>query len=193
MSKVICITGGIGSGKSAALNILKEAGADIIDADEIGHKALYEPDVKAALISSFGGDILNAGGEIDRKKLSFVFSDEAKLAYLNSVLHPVIIKKIRESTEDLSKKSRLIALEIPLLYECNLEYLGDIVCVVYSDINTRIKRLEERGLSRSDIINRINSQMPLEEKAAKADVLILNNGTKDDLKTEIFEKILNYL
>jgi len=188
---IIGITGGIGCGKSVVLEILKEAGASIIDSDKLGHEALCESNVKKKLISSFGFDILDDNRNVDRKKLSFVFADKKRLEKLNSILHPIIIKKIQEKIEILQKKSGIIALEIPLLYECNLGYLSDVVCVVYADLETRKKRLEKRGLSNFEILERIKSQMPLEEKVVKADIVIMNNGTKNQLKTEIFEKILN--
>ena len=188
---IIGITGGIGCGKSLVLEILKEAGAGVVDSDKLGHEALCEPNVKKKLISSFGLDILGDNEAVDRKKLSSVFADKKRLEKLNNILHPVIIKKIQEKIEILQRKFDIIALEIPLLYECNLEYLSDVVCVVYADLEIRKKRLSERGLDNFEILERIKSQMPLEEKIAKADIVIMNNGTKKQLKTEIFEKILN--
>ena len=191
---VIGITGGIASGKSTVSNILKGMGIPVIDADKIGHEVLRLPDTINLLTDVFGLSVFDRDGNIDRAKLaSEVFPDKDKLSQLNSIIHPRIINVLKDEIRKCLKKSEVIAVEIPLLYECNLEYLCDIICVVYSDIEARVQRLRIKGMSESDIAARIKSQMSLEEKIKLADIVIYNLYGMEELKKEIFQKFSNYI
>lgn len=191
---VIGITGGIASGKSTVSNILKGMGVPVIDADKIGHEVLRLPDTINLLTDVFGLSVFDRDGNIDRAKLaSEVFPDKDKLSQLNSIIHPRIIDLLKDEIRKCLKLSEVIVVEIPLLYECNLEYLCDIICVVYSDMEARVQRLRNKGMSESDIAARIKSQMSLEEKIKLADIVIYNLYGMEELKKEIFQKFSNYI
>lgn len=169
---VIGITGGVGSGKSTVCRYLENLGIPVIDADRTGHEVLELPECIMLLREAFGDDIAE-DGRISRPMLAErAFASKEAADRLNNITHPIIIKKIQEKIEHLSKKNDIIALELPLLYECGLEYLVDKVWVVYADKATRISRLKERGMPEEDAERRIAVQMSLEEKAEKADFVI---------------------
>jgi len=181
---VLGITGCIGTGKSAVANILSEMNVPIINADKIGHDVLENKEVVEILEKQFG-DIIE-DGKVSRKKLSgIVFLDENKLRILNSILHPIINDIIISEIQRLKKVNKVIGVEIPLLYECNLESIVDKVLVVYSELDIRLDRLEKRGISKEDAMRRIAFQIPIEEKIKRADYLINNNGTLNDLKIKV--------
>lgn len=181
---VLGITGCIGTGKSAVANILSEMNIPIINADKIGHDVLENKEVMKILEKQFG-DILE-DGKVSRKKLSsVVFLDESKLCILNSILHPIINDIIISEIQRLKRVNKVIGVEIPLLYECNLEGIVDKVLVVYSELDIRLDRLEKRGISKEDAMKRIAFQIPIEEKIKRADYLINNNGTLNDLKIKV--------
>lgn len=190
MVKVIGLTGGIASGKSAVSAVLKELGAEVIDADIISRQVV-EPGLPAwqQIVDEFQESILNKDGTINRKKLGeIVFADPAKLDKLNKITHPYIIAEI----ENLIAKHRssgekgVVVLEAPLLLELGLERLVDEVWVVAVHPTIQLKRLMERDkLSTRAAVNRIEAQMPLEEKVKKADRVIDNSGTLQETEEQV--------
>ncbi|MGI6453660.1 MAG: dephospho-CoA kinase [Syntrophomonadaceae bacterium] len=180
MVKVIGLTGGIASGKSTVAGQLKKLGAAIIDADEIAHQVI-EPQQPAwkEIVEAFGTGILSHDNTIDRKKLGqIVFDDPARLKQLNSITHPHIREKILQAIQQLKNAgARVIVLDIPLLYETGWDKMTDEVWVVWLDRETQIERLMQRdGLDRLTALKRIASQMSLDKKASRADVVIDNSG-----------------
>ena len=140
---VIGIIGGIGSGKTKVLELLNNNyDAVIIEADKIGH-ILQEPNQKIykRIIAAFGEDILESTKKIDRKKLgAIVFADRSKLDILNNIMHPAIHEYIEQIIAKSEKK--LIFIEGAILAETSLVELVDAMWYVYSDINTRLERLQ---------------------------------------------------
>lgn len=195
--KTIGLTGGIASGKSVVARALQEMGAVLISADKIGHQVI-EPG-KAAyhnLIEAFGIGILNPDRRINRKKLGdIVFKDPQKLQLLNQLTHPPIMQEIKLKLAQIQQEqpAAIVVMEIPLLYETRMEKLFDQVWVVWVDRDTQIERLMARdAIDRSDAIRRIDSQMPLNEKARRADLLIDNRGSIEETvatTTRIFNNI----
>ncbi|MDD2509879.1 MAG: dephospho-CoA kinase [Syntrophomonas sp.] len=195
--KTIGLTGGIASGKSVVARALQEMGAVLISADKIGHQVI-EPG-KAAyhnLIEAFGKGILNPDRRINRKKLGdIVFKDPQKLQLLNQLTHPPIMQEIKLKLAQIQQEqpAAIVVMEIPLLYETRMEKLFDQVWVVWVDRDTQIERLMARdAIDRSDAIRRIDSQMPLNEKARRADLLIDNRGSIEETvatTTRIFNNI----
>lgn len=182
-SRLIGITGGIGSGKSLVSSYLISKGYTVVDFDKIsrkvylkGKKAYYD------IIEVFGRELLDGSGEIDRKKLgNLVFGDKEKLSVLNDITHGAIISEAKMIVEGLDDDA--IFLDIPLLFEA-ISYLKkyeielDEVWLVYSDREAQISRIVKRdGISEADAIKRIDSQMKVEEKLKLADRVIFN--TKD--------------
>ncbi|NLG33322.1 MAG: dephospho-CoA kinase [Syntrophomonadaceae bacterium] len=186
--QIIGLTGGIASGKSTVSKVLGELGAIVIDVDKLAHKAM-EPHNPAwtDIVNYFGREILAADMTIDREKLGqVVFNDPDKLKKLNAITHPRIHELVKQQIHclRLSQPDALVFVEVPLLYESNQEKNYDEVWVVWVDRETQIKRLMQRnGLDRGLAIKRIESQMPLDEKAKRADVVIDNSkGVEETIK-----------
>ena len=178
---ILGLTGGIASGKSTVSKKLKELGSYIIDADKISREVSDSTEILKKLEENFGLQIIDSG-HLDRKKLrELVFEKKEKRELLNSIMHPVIEKKIIKEIEE-NKKEKLIILDVPLLYETKLEYLCDKVLVVSVDEKIQIERLKKRDMIEKKMAKKIiNTQMPLTEKLKKADIYIENNGTLDEL------------
>ena len=185
---LVGLTGGIGSGKSTLAALLAERGAVIIDADALGHAALApgEPAWKAA-VEHFGDEILAAGTmTIDRKRLArIVFEDPAKLATLNAITHPVIVRAIAERIEATRGTDAIVVLDAALVVELGLAGSLDLVVVVMSERETRTTRLiRERGMTRAAVDSRIRAQASPEDLIEQADIVVTNDGTLEDLTVE---------
>jgi dephospho-CoA kinase len=193
MALIIGLTGGIASGKSTVARMLLELGIPVIDADQIAREVVeIGEDAYLQIVEKFGEEILQADKTIDRAKLgAIVFNDEEKRKLLNSIVHPAVRQKMLEQKEQYVKKGeKNIVLDIPLLFESNLTYLVDKILVVYVDDHIQLERLMERNcFSKEEAEARIKAQLPLKEKAAKADAVIDNNGTIEQTK----EQLLNIL
>ena len=189
MTRVIGLTGGIGSGKSTVSRFLAELGAVIIDADKIGHE-VYRPDTDTwrKLVKTFGRGILAADNTIDRKKLgAIVFSNEEELKRLNAIVHPQITEIIKKQIDDYRRKeAKVIVLDAPVLLEAHAKNLVDEVWVVVADEENVIKRAVARtGLREEQIRDRIRAQMSKTERIKNAQVIIYNDGTPEDLRGKI--------
>ena len=185
----IGLTGGIGTGKSLVTTFLQEQGANVINADLLGHEA-YLPGTVGfeQVVSEFGEDIVGADGHVDRQKLGpIVFSDPSNMDRLNAIMHPLIKDMIQTQLDDVEGKGQLIAIvEAAVLIEAGWESLFDEVWVVTADEEEIISRLASRnGLSREDSQKRINSQMTSIERSAHGDVIINNTGSVEDLKENV--------
>ena len=186
---VIGLTGGIASGKSAVAQILSELGAVVIDADKVGHEAfLPNMDIWEQLVNIFGVAILKADKEIDRGKLAeIVFEDPDALKKLNDIMHPLMYKIVKGELEDLrSRDVQVVVLEATLLIEANWTDLVDEVWVVVASEETVMGRiLANRNISKQQARARIESQMPIFEKAKYGDVVIENDSDLDGLRREV--------
>ena len=191
MTRVIGLTGGIGSGKSIVSKFLAELGAVIIDADKIGHE-VYRPDTDTwrQLVKTFGSGILAPDNTIDRKKLGvIVFGNRQELQRLNAIIHPQITAEIKKQIAEYRRRSvKVIILDAPVLLEANAENLVDEVWVVVADEGNVIKRAVARtGLTEQQIRHRIRLQLQNAERTKNARVVINNNGTPEDLRGKIQE------
>lgn len=184
MALIIGLTGSIASGKSTISLMFDDIHINVIDADKIAREVVY-PNNKAYddIVDYFGEEILREDQTIDRKALGqIVFHDQKKLDVLNGFVHPRIRERMIEKRDLLIEKGeQVIVLDIPLLFENNLDVLVDRTIVVYVKEETQIERLKNREqFTREEAINRIQLQMPLEEKKLRADAVIDNNGSKYD-------------
>jgi len=139
-------------------------------------------------VETFGKDILLENGEINRPKLGdLVFRDEQKRLQLNAIVHPAVRKQmLLEKEQAIRNGKQTIFLDIPLLFESGLTWMVDKTIVVYVDENIQLQRLMKRnGLDKEAAEIRISAQMPLEEKASKADAVINNNGTITETKKQL--------
>jgi len=185
---VVGLTGGIGSGKTTFASLLSERGAQIIDADALGRDAL-RPAQPAwhSVVSQFGDDILQANSlEIDRRRLAaIVFSEPHKLAALNAIVHPVIIKAIADRLEHLAYTDEIVVLDAALIAELGLEANLDAMIAVTAARGIRKERLQRsRDMDPLDIEARMNAQMNPGEVAARADIVVRNDGRLEALVDE---------
>lgn len=184
MTVVIGLTGSIATGKSTISLMFDDYDIPVIDADKISRKVV-EPGEKAyqQIIDAFGPGILRIDETIDRKALgAIVFNDEEKRKKLNGIVHPAVREKMLEERDDYVRQNeKAVVLDIPLLFESELTHFVDKILVVYVDEDVQLKRLMERDEStEAEAQSRIGSQMPVSQKAKKADEVISNNGTKQD-------------
>ncbi|XP_031282685.1 dephospho-CoA kinase-like [Pistacia vera] len=191
--RLLGLTGGIASGKSTVSNLFKANDIPVVDADLVARDVLKKGTGGwKKVVASFGEEILLANGEVDRPKLGqIVFSDPGKRQLLNRILAPYISSGIFfEILKLWIKGFKVIVLDIPLLFEAKMDKWTKPIIVVWVDPETQLRRLVGRdGTSEEDARNRINAQMPLDIKRSKADIVIDNNGSLDDL-SEQFRKVL---
>lgn len=187
----IGITGGIGSGKSAVATIIREAGFSVLSADDIGRELTNtHTGIKDRINTEFGQMYL-ADGTIDRLKMaSLVFGTTpehaAALTRLNAIVHPVVWQTVAERVHALFQAgTRFVFNETALLFEAGAEAVYDVVVVVDAPEEVRIQRLSEgRNVSPDEARQRIAAQISAEQKKARADYVISNHGSREDLQTE---------
>jgi dephospho-CoA kinase len=193
---ILGITGGLATGKSAVTRLLRERGVTVFSADEAARATLTAPVVRA-IAAAFGPEMLRPDGSLDRAQLGArVFADPAARGRLNRITHPPILRllcsQIEAARDDLPPGS-LIAVETPLLYETELSGWFDSVLVVSAPESVQIARLQARnGLVEAEARRRIAAQWPLREKEARADYVIVNDGTLADLEQAV-DALLNRL
>jgi len=185
---LVGLTGGIGSGKSTVARLLEKRGAVVFDADLLAREAV-EPGTPghAAVIERFGADVLAPGGELDREALaSIVFADPSARRDLEEIVHPEVRRLFAEGSEAYRDTDRVVVFSAPLLVETGMHTAFEILVVVSATVATQIERLmRQRGMSEASIRARIEAQAPLEDKAAVADFLVDNEGTLDELESQV--------
>ncbi|GAB2289716.1 hypothetical protein Dimus_024024 [Dionaea muscipula] len=191
--RIVGLTGGIASGKSTVSNLFKANGIPVVDADLVAREVLKKGTGGWKKVAgAFGEDILLPNGEVDRPKLGLiVFSDPTKRQLLNRLLAPYISSAIFLEVMKLWLKGyKVIVLDIPLLFEAKMDRWTKPIIVVWVDRETQLRRLKARDKAEEDESNnKINAQMPLDLKRDKADIVINNSGTLDDLNQQ-FHKVL---
>jgi dephospho-CoA kinase len=185
----IGLTGGIGTGKSLVSNLLNDLGATVVNADLLGHEAYLPGTIGFDLVvDAFGNKIVGDNGTVDRKKLGpIVFSSPENMAKLNSIMHPLIHDMIQaQLTEYSSNGTDVVVVEAAILMEANWQTLFDEIWVVTSEKETVIERLKERNsLTRENAIDRIDSQMSQDERIEHSNVVVVNDGTTDELADNV--------
>lgn len=188
---LIGIIGGIGSGKSTVAAEFKKLGCAVIDADAIAHELLKEDEVRNEVMQLFGPGVLNAHGELDRKRLAaIVFADAPRLAALNKVVHPRVLQRTEQLIAQYNADShtKAIVLDVPLLVEVGWADRCDRVIFVACDRKRRVERARANGLlSDREIEIRENSQISLDSKARLADNIVDNNSDFSTLVRQIKE------
>jgi dephospho-CoA kinase len=182
----IGLTGGIGSGKSTVAALLAQRGAVVVDADRIAREVV-EPGTPGldAVVTEFGPAVLTAEGALDRPALAgVVFGDPAARARLDDGVQPLVRARAAELVE-AAPPDAVVVQDVPLLVETGQAGSYDLVLVVETDLETRVARLEERGLAAEDARARIASQATDEQRRAVADVVLRNDGDRADLEAQV--------
>ena len=191
MTKIIGLTGIIGSGKSTVARILAELGAVVIDADTLGHEA-FQPGTEAwrEVVSAFGRQVISPSGEIDRTSLGeIVFNDPESLERLDRIMHPHIYEMIKALIDEYRRqKVAVVVLEVPLLIEAKWTSLVDEVWVTTALQSKVLERIRnQRGLTHKETMARIHSQLPVKEILKHANVVINNERGLEELKSRVNE------
>ena len=190
------LTGGIASGKSTVARMLAELGATVIDADQLAREVVAKgtPGL-ARVVEAFGPETLTADGEMDRPAVGrLVFGDEEKRKVLEGIVHPLVFERYAE-LEAGAPADAIVVHDIPLLAESGRADTFDAVVGVETPADVQVERmLRDRGWTRSDAESRIAAQATLEQRRAIATYLIVNTGTREDLRqrvTEVFEQLVS--
>jgi dephospho-CoA kinase len=184
------LTGGIASGKSTVAAIFQGLGAAVIDADEIAHELIRAGSaVFAEIVSNFGSEILDASGQVNRKRLGeVVFADAAERAALNAIIHPAIMIRRQEliAGYEASDPGAVVISDAALIYEAHIEGYFLKIVVAWCRPEQQLGRLMSKtGLSREQAERRITAQMPAEEKRLRADYVIDCSGNIEETKRQV--------
>ena len=192
MKRSFAVTGGIACGKSTVAKTLAELGCEVLDTDEVAHALQAGGEATDVLARRFGPEIIRPDGAVDRRRLgALVFADPVALADLNAILHPRIFAETRRWLESRAEGSTSAVL-VPLLYESGLDraIAWDAVVAVVCGEAEQVRRICGRGFTEAEARARIAAQMPCEEKVARADFTIRNDGSLEDLRDKV-ERVLN--
>ena len=186
---VIGLTGGIGTGKSEVASLLRSLGAEVIDADQVGHEA-YTPNSESwrAVVNAFGEEILRPDGQIDRGRLgAIVFSDPEQLDKLNGIMHPRMARMVGDKIEVFRDKGKpAVVVEAAVLFEAGWDSLVDEVWTTDSPVELVIERLQARnGMGEEEVMRRINSQMDRSERIERSDLVVDNSGDVTSLEETV--------
>ena len=191
---IIGIVGGVGAGKSTVAGILAGLGCVVADSDAMAREALRDPDLRAKILSWWGPAVLDESGEIDRGVIAgIVFSSAPQRRRLESLVHPWIETRRRALFEQAPPDARALVIDAPLLFEAGLDRECDAVVFVDTDRDRRVARLTgSRGWNEAELTKREKSQLSLDDKRARADYFVINNGDLDELSEQV-RRILNEL
>ena len=185
--RVIGLTGGMACGKSEVGRLLAREGAAVLDTDAVAH-ALQKPGrpVFRAIVRRFGRGILNRRGGLDRRRLAQrVFADPRERRALEAIVHPAVIAFMHRWLRAEARRGRPSVVIVPLLYEAGLTQEWDAVVCVTAPKTRVLARLKARGLTAAESRARLAAQMPPAEKAKRADYVVRNNGSLDDLAKRV--------
>jgi dephospho-CoA kinase len=184
----VALTGGIATGKSYVLDRFRQLGAACLDADELAHGATAAgTEASRKIAERFGGEMLDSTGAVDRRKLGpVVFADAAARRDLEAIVHPAVYRAIAAGLRAFELTgARLAIVDIPLLYESAGELRFDRVVATLCSPETQLARLMARGLSETAARQRLDAQIPAEEKASRADVVVRTDGTFADTDAQV--------
>ncbi|MFL5573355.1 MAG: dephospho-CoA kinase [Gemmatimonadaceae bacterium] len=186
---LIGLTGNIASGKSEVARMMADRGATIIDADVLARETV-EPDTQAFrdIAKRWGSDVIKDDGSLDREALRrIVFADQLELDALNRIVHPGVMRlRDREIAMAKERGDEIVVCVIPLLFETDLVDEFEPIVLVDAPRPIRLERLvATRGLEETEAMNMITAQMPAELKRARADYVIENDGSLEDLERDV--------
>lgn len=185
---LVGLTGGIGSGKSTVARMLAARGAVVLDADAFARDAVAAgtPGFRA-VVKRFGAEVVGPDGELDRRGLAAIaFADDQARRDLEAIVHPQVRRRLLRSIGAHADADDIVVIDSPLLVEADQGGSVQLLVVVTAPEEAQLERLAAgRGMSERDVRARMAAQMPLEEKAAKADVVLDNGGDLQDLERQV--------
>lgn len=186
---VIGLIGGIGSGKSHVAALLRQRGGRVISGDQLGHKALRQPEIKAVLVKRWGSRVLDDRGEVDRHRVAgIVFAAPEELKALEAIVFPFIGEGISREIETAQgdESEKFLVLDAAVMLEAGWNHVCDKLVFVNAPREVRLWRLlDQRGWSEKELADREAAQMPLAEKAKRADFTIESSDSAEDLGQQI--------
>ena len=188
---VVGILGGIGSGKTEVSRLLQEAGGVVVSGDALGHEALRQPELKARIVERWGRDILDEKGEIQRRKLAgIVFADGTgkERTALEAMVHPWIKSRMHHEVTELKSRPdvRLIVVDAAIMLEAGWNEVCDELIFIDVPRAVRLERIrQQRDWSEKEVEAREQAQLPLTEKAGRANFTIDNAGSPQELRRQI--------
>lgn len=173
---LVGITGGIGAGKSTVLDVFQKLGAATLDADSLVHQLYARGGEGTALLDAhWGPQVLAADGSVDRKVVaSIVFTDATERQWLNQAIHPLVQAQVLAAAERCREP---LFCAVPLLFESGWQELFNCIITVWCSAQQQRERLRQRGWSEQEIAARLAAQADMNEKAERADYVLLNTGT----------------
>jgi len=187
LTRFIGLTGGIGAGKSETLAAFERLGAATLSTDRVTHELLDDDQVRAALIERWGPEVARGEG-VDRNRVGeIVFSDPGELAFLEGVLHPRVGVHVLDWRQNLGADVEVAVVEVPLLFEAAMEGAFDATVAVVAGDELREARLRERG--QPGLEGREGRQLNQGEKERRADHVIRNEGSIEELESKVSELI----
>ena len=187
----IALTGGFGTGKTTVLRMFAKLGARTIDIDRIVHDILKANVIKKKIGKILGNSVLDSrknGISVNRRRVAgIIFNDHQKRKSVEMLIHPLVLRKVREIKKDILKKepSALLVFEIPLLFEAGYGNHFNKTIVVFSSRKTALNRLEKKGFSNDEAIKRMRTQLPMTYKKKEADFVIDNNNGTDRTEARV--------
>jgi dephospho-CoA kinase len=177
------LTGAVAAGKSEALAAFARFGAATLSSDAVTHELLDSPEVREQLVDRWGEEVL-VDARVNRERVgAIVFGRPDQLAWLESVLHPLVGMRVLEWRRSLPSETRLAVVEVPLLFETGMESAFDATVAVVADDATRAARAGDRG---TDLLEgRSGRQLPQDQKAARATHVISNDGSLAELERQV--------
>lgn len=187
----VALTGGIATGKSHVLEVLRRYGIPCLDADTLAHGVMAAGTEAAHAIGARFGDVLTPEGAVDRRKLGpLVFADPEAREALEAIVHPAVYRAIQAGLRAFELiGAQLAVVDIPLLYETGRAGDFDGVIATVCAPDTQRERLKARGLAEVQIDQRLEAQLPAAEKAARADIVISTEGTFEETERQVAEAL----
>lgn len=188
--RVIGLIGGVASGKSTVAKFISQRNGYVLDADRVGHDVLEQSDVLDAIEAAFGKQVTDADGSINRQRLGtlvFASGDDQNKKRLESIVHPVIRRRVEEQLKSLLHENRYdsIVIDAPLLIEAGWQDLCDTVWFIDTPLDQRQQSTEGRGWTTDEISRREKHQLSLAEKMLAADEIVENSSTLEALEGRI--------
>ncbi len=182
---ILGVTGSFGTGKTTVCQIFKELGAEVIDADKISHNILEKGDIQNQVKELFNLSLQQSAQEFRSQIAQIAFKDRKSIKKLEKILHPLIIKEIKEKISQA--KEEIVVVDAPLLIETGLDKIVDKLIVVSASLERQISRGQKENFSHKEVLERIECQIPLSEKLKQTDFIIDNDGEIEKTKEQVKE------